>query len=61
MSSQQLRINELFWLGGKDDYSAVSGLFAALDQLTYAGINEDLLINLNDSGFIFLYMMANNC
>lgn len=47
------RINELFWLDGKDDYNAASGLFATIGQLKYAGIDEDLLINLNDSGYSF--------
>ena len=42
-----------FGWDGKDDYNAASGLFAALGQLKYAGIDEDLLINLNDSGYTF--------
>jgi hypothetical protein len=37
----------------KDDYSAVSGLFAAVDQLKYVDIDEELLINLDDSGYTF--------
>jgi hypothetical protein len=42
-----------FGWDGSDDYNAVSGLFAVLGQLKYAGIDEDLLINLNDSGYTF--------
>jgi hypothetical protein len=42
-----------FGLDGKDDYNAASGIFAAIGQLKYAGIDEDLLINLNDSGYSF--------
>jgi hypothetical protein len=42
-----------FGWDGKDDYTAASRLFATLDQLKYAGIDEDLLINLNDSGYTF--------
>jgi hypothetical protein len=38
---------------GKDDYMAASGLFAALGEFKHAGIDEDLLINLNDSGYSF--------
>ncbi|MGE5662442.1 MAG: hypothetical protein ACM3X1_09380 [Ignavibacteriales bacterium] len=40
-------------MDGKDDYNAASGLFATIGQLKYAGIDEDLLINLNDSGYSF--------
>jgi hypothetical protein len=42
-----------FGWNGLDDYDAVSGLFAVLGQLKYAGIDEDLLINLNDCGYTF--------
>jgi hypothetical protein len=38
---------------GRNDLNAVIGLFAALGQLKYAGIDEDLLIDLNDSGLTF--------
>jgi hypothetical protein len=39
--------------GGSDNFNVVMGLFGALDELKYAGIDEDLLINLNDSGYTF--------
>jgi hypothetical protein len=42
-----------FGWDGRDDYDAAGGLFAALGELKHAGIDEDLLINLNDSGHTF--------
>jgi hypothetical protein len=42
-----------FGWDGRDDYNATSGLIAALDKLKLAGIDTDLLINLNDSGCTF--------
>jgi hypothetical protein len=38
---------------GRDDYDAATELFAALGELKHAGIDEDLLIYLNDSGYSF--------
>jgi hypothetical protein len=38
---------------GSDNFNAVIGLFGALGELKYAGIDEDLLIDLNDSGYTF--------
>jgi hypothetical protein len=34
---------------GKDDFDTARVLFAALGELKHAGIEEDLLIELNDS------------
>lgn len=42
-----------FGWDGRDDYNAITGLSAALGELNYAGIDEDLLISLNDSGYAF--------
>jgi hypothetical protein len=42
-----------FGWDGKNDYNAAIGLSAALGELKHAGIDEDLLINLNDSGYSF--------
>ena len=42
-----------FGWDGRDNYDAAGGLFAALGELKHAGIDEDLLINLNDSGHTF--------
>jgi hypothetical protein len=42
-----------FGWNGRDDYNAISGLFTALAELKHAGIDEDLLINLNNSGYSF--------
>jgi hypothetical protein len=42
-----------FGWDGRDDYNALNGLFAALGELKYADVNEDLLISLNDSGCTF--------
>jgi hypothetical protein len=38
---------------GKDDSQASGKLLGALITLRYAGIDKNLLINLNDSGFTF--------
>jgi hypothetical protein len=38
---------------GRDGFDAARGLFAALGELKHAGIDEDLLIALNDSGMSF--------
>ena len=38
---------------GTDYLDAASGLLAAADKLKRAGIDEDLLIELNDSGMTF--------
>ncbi|MPZ07901.1 MAG: hypothetical protein GEU26_16050 [Nitrososphaeraceae archaeon] len=38
---------------GKDDLDAVKRLLAALAELKDAGIDEGLLIDLNDSGYTF--------
>jgi hypothetical protein len=42
-----------FGWDGTDYLDAASGLQAATDELKRAGINEDLLIELNDSGMTF--------
>jgi hypothetical protein len=42
-----------FGWDGKDCLDAASGLLAVADELEYAGINEDLLIELNDSVMTF--------
>ena len=42
-----------FGWDGKNDYNAVIGLSGAQGELKHAGIDEDLLINLNDSGYSF--------
>lgn len=42
---------------GRDDYDAASGIFTALDGLKLVGINEDLLINLNDSGYTLTFQI----
>jgi hypothetical protein len=38
---------------GNDNLNAVIGLFGALGELKYAGIDEDFLIDLNDSSLSF--------
>ena len=38
---------------GKDDSQASGKLLGALIALRYAGIDKNLLIDLNDSGFMF--------
>jgi hypothetical protein len=38
---------------GSDNFNAVIGSFGALGELKFAGIDEDLLIDLNDSGLTF--------
>lgn len=49
---------------GKDDSQASGKLFGALIALRYAGIDKNLLIDLNDSGFTFdeivYYLERNN-
>ncbi len=42
-----------FGWDGTDCLDAASGLLAAADELKCAGIDEDLLIELNDSGMSF--------
>jgi hypothetical protein len=46
-----------FGWDGRDDYDAASGIFTALDGLKLVGINEDLLINLNDSGYTLTFQI----
>ena len=46
-----------FGWDGRDDYIAASGIFTALDGLKLVGINEDLLINLNDSGYTLTFQI----
>jgi hypothetical protein len=44
----------LFWLGWHtDDFDTGKVLFVALGKLKQGGIDEDLLIDLNDSGYSF--------
>jgi hypothetical protein len=38
---------------GSDNFNVIIGLFRALGELKYAGVDEDLLIDLNDSGKAF--------
>jgi hypothetical protein len=38
---------------GKDDSQAASKLLGTLGALRYAGIDRNLLIEMNDSGFTF--------
>ena len=40
-----------FGWDGTDDFDTAKVLFVALGELKQAGIDEDLLINLNDSGY----------
>ena len=42
-----------FGWDGTDDFDTAKALFVALGELKQAGIDEDLLINLNDSGYSF--------
>ena len=42
-----------FDCNGRDDYQATSKLLGALIALRTAGIDKNLLIELNDSGFMF--------
>jgi hypothetical protein len=42
-----------FGWGGRDDFDSARALFAKLGELKHAGIEEDLLIELNDSGLTF--------
>ena len=42
-----------FGWDGTDDFDTAKVLFVALGKLKQAGIDEDLLINLNDSGYSF--------
>jgi hypothetical protein len=46
-------IMSYFGWDGKDDFDTARILVAALGELKHAGIDEDLLINLNDSGHTF--------
>jgi hypothetical protein len=46
-------IMSYFAWDGTDDFDTAKVLFAALGKLKRAGIDEDLLINLNDSGLTF--------
>jgi hypothetical protein len=46
-------IMSYFGWDGTDDFDTAKVLFAALGKLKRAGIDEDLLINLNDSGLTF--------
>jgi hypothetical protein len=38
---------------GRDDLDAANNLLAASDELKHAGINQNLLIAMNDSGISF--------
>ena len=42
-----------FGWDGTDDFDAATVLFASLHKLKQAGFDEDLLMNLNDSGYSF--------
>jgi hypothetical protein len=42
-----------FGWDGTDDFDTAKVLFVALGKLKQAGIDEDLLIDLNDSGYSF--------
>ena len=42
-----------FGWDGRVDFDTANDLLAASDVLKHAGIDEDLLIDLNDSGFTF--------
>jgi hypothetical protein len=42
-----------FGWDGRVDFDAANNLLAAADVLKHTGIDEDLLIDLNDSGFTF--------
>jgi hypothetical protein len=42
-----------FGWDGSDYLDAANGLIAAADELNGAGIDEDLLIELNDAGWTF--------
>jgi hypothetical protein len=46
-------IMSYFGWDGKDDFDTARVLVAALGELKRAGIDEDLLIELNDSGLSF--------
>lgn len=46
-------IMSYFGWDGRVDFDTANDLLAASDVLKYAGIDEDLLIDLNDSGFTF--------
>ena len=38
---------------GRDDFDSARALFVTLGELNHAGIEEDLLVELNDSGLTF--------
>ena len=38
---------------GTDDFDVTKVLFTTMDILKHAGIDENLLINMNDSGYTF--------
>ena len=42
-----------FGWNGTDDFDTAKVLFAAMDKLKRAGINEELLMELNDLGMTF--------
>ena len=46
-------IMSYFGWDGRVDFDTAHDLLAASDVLKHAGIDEDLLIDLNDSGFTF--------
>jgi hypothetical protein len=46
-------IMSYFGWDGRVDFDTANDLLAASDVLKHAGIDEDLLIDLNDSGFTF--------
>jgi hypothetical protein len=46
-------IMSYFGWDGRVNYDAANNLLAASDELKHASIDEDLLIDMNDSGFTF--------
>ncbi len=46
-------IMSYFGWNGTDDFDTAKVLFVEMGKLKSAGIDEDLLINLNDSGYSF--------
>jgi hypothetical protein len=43
----------VLWMDGQDDSEAATKLRGTLIALRYAGIDRNLLIEMNDSGFTF--------
>jgi hypothetical protein len=46
-------IMSYFGWDGRVNFDAATNLLAVSDELIHAGIDEDLLIDMNDSGFTF--------